>query len=291
MDHRWTRFFVPHRPVTFIHSRSYLAAGLSLAAGDPGGTIARSVGIVHTSRRNRLVQGDRPGGTPERARIDHPRGRWRRVCRVHPRRPAAGLRVRRHRARPAPVRRRLAGRGRRVARASNSTSATAATRRPSGRSSTRVGSVVHLGEIVGDPACELDPTVTVAVNYTATIRLAELAQQAGVERFIYPSSCSVYGATDVIVDELGAAQPGLALRPGQVGLGGAHPRPPDGHVPPDGLPIWPPCTACRRARASTSWSTCWRAGPPPTAASSSRAAGSGARSSMSPMPPRSWRRP
>lgn len=72
---------------------------------------------------------------------------------------------------------------------------------------TRVGSVVHLGEIVGDPACELDPTVTVAVNYSATIRLAELAQQAGVERFIYPSSCSVYGATDVIVDELGAHNP------------------------------------------------------------------------------------
>lgn len=71
----------------------------------------------------------------------------------------------------------------------------------------RVGSVVHLGEIVGDPACELDPTVTVSVNYSATIRLAELAQLAGVERFIYPSSCSVYGATDVIVDESGTHNP------------------------------------------------------------------------------------
>lgn len=68
-------------------------------------------------------------------------------------------------------------------------------------------SVVHLGEIVGDPACDLDPTVTVSVNYTASVRLAALAAQSGVERFIYPSSCSVYGATDEIVDELGPLNP------------------------------------------------------------------------------------
>ena len=65
----------------------------------------------------------------------------------------------------------------------------------------RVGSVVHLGEIVGDPACDLDPTVTVSVNYEATASLAENAKRAGVTRFIYPSSCSVYGATDDVVGE------------------------------------------------------------------------------------------
>ena len=71
----------------------------------------------------------------------------------------------------------------------------------------RAGSIIHLGEIVGDPACDLDPTVTLSVNYMATVKLAELAAQAGVERFIYPSSCSVYGATDDVVDEVGELNP------------------------------------------------------------------------------------
>ena len=71
----------------------------------------------------------------------------------------------------------------------------------------RAGTVVHLGEIVGDPACDLDPTMSVAVNHTATVRVAELAAAAGVERFLYPSSCSVYGATDVVVDEAGPLNP------------------------------------------------------------------------------------
>ncbi len=71
----------------------------------------------------------------------------------------------------------------------------------------RAGTVLHLGEIVGDPACDLDPQVTVSVNHTATVRLAQLAVRAGVERFIYPSSCSVYGATEKIVDEHGPFTP------------------------------------------------------------------------------------
>ena len=49
--------------------------------------------------------------------------------------------------------------------------------------------------------------MTVSVNHAATVRLAALAAQAGIERFIYPSSCSVYGATDEIVDELGPLNP------------------------------------------------------------------------------------
>ena len=71
----------------------------------------------------------------------------------------------------------------------------------------RVGAVIHCGEIVGDPACDLDPAVTISVNYTASVRLAELAAQAGVARFIYPSSCSVYGASDRIVNEDGPLNP------------------------------------------------------------------------------------
>ena len=70
-----------------------------------------------------------------------------------------------------------------------------------------VSAVVHLGEIVGDPACNLDPDVTVSVNFAATTRLARLASELGVERFIYPSSCSVYGATNEIVDEMDSPNP------------------------------------------------------------------------------------
>ena len=66
---------------------------------------------------------------------------------------------------------------------------------------------MHFGEIVGDPACDLDPMVTASVNYAATVRLATVAARNGVERFIYPSSCSVYGATDEIVDEVGPLNP------------------------------------------------------------------------------------
>lgn len=64
-----------------------------------------------------------------------------------------------------------------------------------------VDSVIHLGEIVGDPACALDPDLTVDVNVTASIRIARLAKAAGVRRFVYPSSCSVYGASDEVVSE------------------------------------------------------------------------------------------
>jgi nucleoside-diphosphate-sugar epimerase len=64
-----------------------------------------------------------------------------------------------------------------------------------------VDSVIYLAEIVGDQACNLDPATTVAINVTATRTAAELARRIGVRRFVYPSSCSVYGATDSIVAE------------------------------------------------------------------------------------------
>lgn len=65
----------------------------------------------------------------------------------------------------------------------------------------RVGSVIHLGEIVGDQACDLDPAVTRSVNHAATTRLAAMAAASGVTQFVYPSSCSVYGATDTVAGE------------------------------------------------------------------------------------------
>ena len=57
-----------------------------------------------------------------------------------------------------------------------------------------VGAVLHMAALSNDPACELDPAWTLEVNRDASIRLARLSQERGVERFLYSSSCSVYGA-------------------------------------------------------------------------------------------------
>ncbi len=54
--------------------------------------------------------------------------------------------------------------------------------------------VVHLAELSNDPLCELDETSTYDVNHRGSVTLAQKAKAAGVKRFIYASSCSVYGA-------------------------------------------------------------------------------------------------
>ncbi|MGD9857275.1 MAG: NAD-dependent epimerase/dehydratase family protein [Planctomycetaceae bacterium] len=67
--------------------------------------------------------------------------------------------------------------------------------------------VVHLGAIVGDPASALDEQVTVAVNLTATQMIAQVAKACGVPRFIFASTCSVYGASDELLDEQSRVKP------------------------------------------------------------------------------------
>jgi nucleoside-diphosphate-sugar epimerase len=64
-----------------------------------------------------------------------------------------------------------------------------------------VGSVIHLGGLVGDPACAVDTDLTVDMNVTATKVIGEIAKARGVRRFIFASSCSVYGACDEVVNE------------------------------------------------------------------------------------------
>lgn len=54
--------------------------------------------------------------------------------------------------------------------------------------------VVHLAAIVGDPACALDEKTTIAVNYQAAKMMAQLARANGISRFVFASTCSVYGA-------------------------------------------------------------------------------------------------
>ncbi|MDW8124276.1 MAG: SDR family oxidoreductase [Geminicoccaceae bacterium] len=62
--------------------------------------------------------------------------------------------------------------------------------------------VLHLAGISNDPLGDLDPAVTFAINHEASVRLARLAKEAGVERFVFASSCSAYGAAgDAILDE------------------------------------------------------------------------------------------
>lgn len=61
--------------------------------------------------------------------------------------------------------------------------------------------VVHLGAIVGDPACALNEQVTIDINLMATRMIAEVAKGLGIERFIFASTCSVYGASDELLDE------------------------------------------------------------------------------------------
>lgn len=65
-----------------------------------------------------------------------------------------------------------------------------------------VDAVVHMAELSNDPTGELAPNITYDINHKGSIHLATLAKSAGVKRFVYMSSCSVYGvATEGDVTE------------------------------------------------------------------------------------------
>lgn len=62
--------------------------------------------------------------------------------------------------------------------------------------------VIHLAALSNDPLGALDPRMTYDINHHASVRLARLAKAAGVRRFLYASTCSVYGAAgDELVTE------------------------------------------------------------------------------------------
>jgi nucleoside-diphosphate-sugar epimerase len=58
----------------------------------------------------------------------------------------------------------------------------------------RVDAVIHLAALSNDPLGSLAPDLTYDINHKASVRLAKLAADAGVKRFLYASTCSVYGA-------------------------------------------------------------------------------------------------
>jgi len=68
--------------------------------------------------------------------------------------------------------------------------------------------IAHLAGISNDPLGDLAPQTTYAINYEASVRLARLAKQAGVPRFVFSSSCSNYGAAgDNYLDERASFNP------------------------------------------------------------------------------------
>jgi nucleoside-diphosphate-sugar epimerase len=74
-----------------------------------------------------------------------------------------------------------------------------------------VDAVVHMAELSNDPAGQLAPNITYEINRQGSVRLAELAKSAGVARFVYMSSCSVYGLADTdFVDEGSPVNPQTA---------------------------------------------------------------------------------
>ena len=70
-----------------------------------------------------------------------------------------------------------------------------------------VGTVIHLGGLVGDPACAWDKELTIEVNLVATRTIAEIAKAHKVRRLIFASTCSVYGASKDTLDEQSTLAP------------------------------------------------------------------------------------
>jgi len=60
-----------------------------------------------------------------------------------------------------------------------------------------IDSVIHLAALSNDPLGEFNPKLTYNINFNATIKLAKLAKQAGIKRFIYASSQSMYGISKI----------------------------------------------------------------------------------------------
>jgi nucleoside-diphosphate-sugar epimerase len=67
--------------------------------------------------------------------------------------------------------------------------------------------IVHLGALVGDPACAHDEKLAYEINLDATRTVAAVARGLGIGRFVFASTCSVYGASEGLLDEDSALDP------------------------------------------------------------------------------------
>lgn len=71
-----------------------------------------------------------------------------------------------------------------------------------------VDAIIHLAGLSNDTLGDLDPNLTYQINHAASVRLAEMAKQLGINRFVFASSCSNYGAAgDNMQDESGTLNP------------------------------------------------------------------------------------
>lgn len=70
--------------------------------------------------------------------------------------------------------------------------------------------VVHMAELSNDPIGDRIGDVTYEINHHGSVALASAAKRAGVSRFVYMSSCSVYGVADGTVDETSPTDPQTA---------------------------------------------------------------------------------
>ena len=67
--------------------------------------------------------------------------------------------------------------------------------------------VIHLAAIVGDPACEENPELAAEINRAATRMLIDVGRGHDIQRFLLASTCSVYGASDFLMDECAQVAP------------------------------------------------------------------------------------
>lgn len=83
-----------------------------------------------------------------------------------------------------------------------------------------IDAIMHLAALSNDPVGDLEPQHTYDINHKASVRLAELAKQAGVSRYIYSSSCSIYGASggSGLVDENAPFNPVTAYAESKVAV-------------------------------------------------------------------------
>ncbi|MGV1030197.1 MAG: NAD-dependent epimerase/dehydratase family protein, partial [Dermatophilaceae bacterium] len=73
-----------------------------------------------------------------------------------------------------------------------------------------IDAVVAMAELSNDPIGDLIGEVTYEINHRGSVHVAAMAKQAGVQRFVYMSSCSVYGVADGTVDETSEINPQTA---------------------------------------------------------------------------------
>jgi nucleoside-diphosphate-sugar epimerase len=68
--------------------------------------------------------------------------------------------------------------------------------------------IIHLAALSNDPLGNFNPSITEEINHRASVRLARLSKESGVSRFLFSSTCSVYGASDdTILTEESATRP------------------------------------------------------------------------------------